>query len=319
MGSIAMHNIPSAIQDFSLLIVWVSVLVNATGLPLPAYPVLMMAGALSAAHGPSLSIILFTAATAALIADLGWYLAGVRVGRRLLAFFCKISVSPDSCVRQSENLFTRIGPIALLFAKFVPGLGNIAVVLSGIIGLSLPLFLLLDAVGVAIYFGLPVILGYVFHDAIETFLMTFARLGQYGLLLIVVGVGLYVLTRWIQRQRFIRKLRMDRISVDELTSMIEKGAMPIIFDVRAADARIREGIIPGSIGARESELSTILASYATDVEVVVYCSCPNEASAATAARHLKRAGFTRIRPLLGGIEAWTQAGHSIEIPQAGRS
>jgi membrane protein DedA with SNARE-associated domain/rhodanese-related sulfurtransferase len=310
-----MHNIPSAIQDFSLLIVWFSVLVNAGGLPLPAYPVLMMAGALSAAHGPSLSIILFTAATAALIADLGWYVAGVRVGRRLLAFFCKISVSPDTCVRQSENLFTRIGPIALLFAKFVPGLGNIAVVLSGIIGISLPLFLLLDAVGVAIYFGLPLVLGYFFRDAIETFLVALARLGQYGLLLIIAGLTLYVLARWIQRQKFIRKLRMDRISVDELTTMIEKGEVPIIFDVRAADARIREGIIPGSIAARGSELSTILASYTTDIEVVVYCSCPNEASAATAARHLKRAGFRRIRPLLGGIDAWTQAGHAIEIPQ----
>jgi membrane protein DedA with SNARE-associated domain len=99
-----MHHIPSSIQEFSLLIVWFSVLVNAGGLPLPAYPVLMIAGALSAANGPSVVKILFTAATAALIADVGWYLAGVYVGRRLLAFFCKISVSPDSCVRQSENL-----------------------------------------------------------------------------------------------------------------------------------------------------------------------------------------------------------------------
>jgi rhodanese-related sulfurtransferase len=209
--------------------------------------------------------------------------------------------------------------MALLFAKFVPGLGNIAVVLSGIVGLTLPLFLLLDALAVAIYFGLPVVLGYIFHDAIEAFLVTFARLGQYGLLLIVVGVGLYVLTRWIQRQRFIRQLRMDRISVDELTTMIKKGETPIIFDVRAAEARIREGIIPGSIAAQASDLSTILASYTTDVDVVIYCSCPNEASAAAAARHLKRAGFTKIRPLLGGIEAWTQAGHAIEIPQAGLS
>jgi membrane protein DedA with SNARE-associated domain/rhodanese-related sulfurtransferase len=312
-----MHNLPLVIQDFCLLIVWSSVLVNAGGLPLPAYPVLMIAGALSAAHGPSLAKVLFAAVTAALIADLGWYLAGVRVGRRLLAFFCKISVAPDSCVRQSESRFTRIGPLTLLFAKFVPGLGTIAIVLSGVIGISLPLFLSLDAVGVAIYFGLPVVLGYIFRDAIETFLLAFARLGQYGLLLLVLGVAVYVLARWIQRQRFIRKLRMDRISVNELTTMIEKGDMPIIFDVRGADARLRDGIIPGSIAARESELSTILASYTTDVEVVIYCSCPNEASAATAARHLQRAGFTRIRPLLGGIEAWTQAGHAIAIPPAG--
>ena len=299
-----MHNIPAAIQDFSLLIVWFSVLVNAAGLPLPAYPVLMMAGALSGTHGPSLSKVLLTAAAAALIADLGWYLAGVHVGRRVLRFFVKFRFHRNRVYGRARTCLRKIGPMALLFAKFVPGLGNIAVVLSGIVGLTLPLFLLLDALAVAIYFGLPVVLGYIFHDAIEAFLVTFARLGQYGLLLIVVGVGLYVLTRSISDKGLSANFGwIEFRSMNSRLTMIKKGETPIIFDVRAAEARIREGIIPGSIAAQASDLSTILASYTTDVDVVIYCSCPNEASAAAAARHLKRAQFTKIRPLLGGIEA----------------
>ncbi len=116
-------------------------------------------------------------------------MAGQRVGRRLLAIFCKISVSPDSCVRQSENLFTRIGPPSLLFAKFVPGLGTIAIVLSGIVRVALPLFFLLDLVGVSIYFGLPIVLGYVFRDAIETLSAARYRLQRPGIPGLFPGQG----------------------------------------------------------------------------------------------------------------------------------
>jgi rhodanese-related sulfurtransferase len=107
---------------------------------------------------------------------------------------------------------------------------------------------------------------------------------------------------------------MDRISVSELAALIDRGESPVIFDVRTAEARLRDGIIPGSLAAHYSEIATALEAYPREIEVVVYCSCPNEASAATAARHLKRAGFKKIRPLLGGIEAWSQAGRAIEIP-----
>jgi rhodanese-related sulfurtransferase len=50
----------------------------------------------------------------------------------------------------------------------------------------------------------------------------------------------------------------------------------------------------------------------------VYCACPNEESAATASKHLRQAGFTKIRPLLGGIDAWVEAGHPVERPRVGK-
>ena len=155
-------------------------------------------------------------------------------------------------------------------------------------------------------------LGEIFHDAIDSALAMLARWGEYGAALVIGALVLYVTLRLVDRQLFIRRLRMARISAQELAGLIDAGQNPIIFDVRSAEARKSEGIIPGSIGARPDEISLVAAHYARDAEIIVYCSCPNEASAAIAALHLKRAGFKHIRPLLGGIEAWAKAGRPIQ-------
>jgi rhodanese-related sulfurtransferase len=51
--------------------------------------------------------------------------------------------------------------------------------------------------------------------------------------------------------------------------------------------------------------------------VIVYCACPNEASAARVAKLLKQRGYTRVRPLLGGMDAWVGAGYAIERDDSG--
>jgi rhodanese-related sulfurtransferase len=104
---------------------------------------------------------------------------------------------------------------------------------------------------------------------------------------------------------------MDRISVEELTDMIDDGRTPVIFDVRNVEARQRDGMIPGAVAAHAADIEAVLKEYPRDVEVVIYCACPNEATAAIAARHLRRAGYRKIRPLLGGIEAWAQSGRPL--------
>jgi rhodanese-related sulfurtransferase len=136
-------------------------------------------------------------------------------------------------------------------------------------------------------------------------------LGVLGLALTLALLAVYVFARWWRRQLFIRQLRMDRITVDELAAMIDDGAAPVILDVRPDLVRFEQGIIPGAIFAHPLDALGTLDIYSRDVEVVVYCSCPNEEAAATAANHLKRAGFRKIRPLLGGIEAWTEAGRAV--------
>jgi membrane protein DedA with SNARE-associated domain/rhodanese-related sulfurtransferase len=303
-----MQHFASLIEQFGLLIVFANVLLEQGGLPLPSWPMLIVAGALGIS-GAGVVPPLITAAAAAVLADTGWYFAGARWGRKVLATLCRISLSPDSCVRQTESIFTRIGLKSLLFVKLLPGLGLVTVTMAGITGVSLPVFLLLDGIGAALFVAVPILLGRIFHDAVDIVLVTLAQLGEWGALLLVTAFAVYICARWIKRQAFIRQLRMDRITVGELAEMMSAGRTPLIFDVRSVDAQ-RDGIIPGARLA-PSRLDEVLGDFSRDSEIVVYCACPNEASAVVVAQQFRRAGFKTIRPLLGGIEAWAKAGYPV--------
>jgi membrane protein DedA with SNARE-associated domain/rhodanese-related sulfurtransferase len=306
-----MRHLAFLLAHYGLALVFINVLISQGGAPVPMWPVLLAAGALSIGAGAPWPEVVVAAVAAALLADFAWYLAGARYGRRVLALLCKVSLSPDSCVRQTETVYGRFGPTALLFAKFVPGLGYVTVALAGVTGVFLPIFLVLDAIGGAVYFTVPILLGRIFHDAIDAVMTTLVQLGKYGVFVIAAALAAWLVIRWIERQLFIRRLRMDRISVDELAEMIDGGKRPVIFDVRPAEARTQDGMIPGAIAAHPTEIEDVLKAYPRDVEVIIYCACPNEATAAIAANHLKRAGYRKIRPLLGGIDAWAGAGRPL--------
>jgi membrane protein DedA with SNARE-associated domain/rhodanese-related sulfurtransferase len=306
-----MHAIVALIQHYGLVVVFLVMLFDQAGLPIPAFPAFMVAAALGAGGRYGLEGIVVAGIAGSLIADVSWFVASRRYGRALLALLCRISLSPDSCVRQTENMYVRVGTPLLLFAKFVPGLGIVSVALAAITGVGAFVFLVLDAMGAAFFVGAAVLLGALFKTAIFAVINKLTELGAFGLALVVLAIAAYVFVRWWQRQMFIRQLRMDRISVDELTQMIDRGEAPVILDVRPDLVRYEQGIIPGAIFAHPLEAQKTLAKFSKDIEVVVYCSCPNEEAAATAAKHLKQAGFRKIRPLLGGIEAWTKAGREI--------
>lgn len=308
-----MHEVGYWILHYGIVVVFASALIDRSGLPIPSFPVLLVAGALSRSGGPGAPAVIGAAALGVIIADLAWYTAATRLGGRVLGFLCRFTLSSDSCVRQTQDIFARFGAWSLLFAKFVPGLGYISVAMSGITRVRLYIFIAADSVGATLFVSLPVILGRIFHNAIDTVLARLTQLGEFGGAIVASLLLMYVAGRWIERQAFARKLRMARISVDELAGLIESGTPPIIFDVRRSDARLRDGVIPGAVAAHTEDMEKLLDAYPRDVEVVVYCSCPNETSAAIAALHLKRAGFANIRPLLGGIDAWVEAGRPIEI------
>jgi rhodanese-related sulfurtransferase len=145
-------------------------------------------------------------------------------------------------------------------------------------------------------------------------LSTLTQLGTIGGLVVLAAIGLYSLTKWWRRRLFIRQLRTDRITVAELRKLIDDGQDIVILDVRPKEIRAQEGTIPGAVSAHPGDINPALKTYPRDMEIVVYCACPNEESAATAAKHLRKVGFKKIRPLLGGIDAWVQAGHPIERP-----
>ena len=312
-----MQNTFLDIEHYGLLIIFLNVLLGEGGLPLPAIPVLMAAGAqlMPGGHGPPRVILAGLAGC--LIADLAWYWGGKREGQKVLGLLCKLSLSPDFCVRQAETAFLKIGRWSLLFAKFFPGLSTLSVAMAGVTGMPLSAFLVLNTLGAFLFVTVPVAAGFMFQDAINDVLRRLAAIGKLGVLLVGAVLALYLLVRWWRRRAFIRQLRMDRITVDELRREIDQGRSPLILDVRPK--AVRDGMIPGAVSGEREDLERLATTCSHTQEIVVYCACPNEASAATAARRLKQAGFTHIRPLLGGIDAWVAAGQPLEGMRAGRA
>lgn len=300
------------IEQYGLILVFINVLVEQLGAPVPAYPTLIITGALSATGRYSPALLLLLAVSAALIADYCWYLAGRRYGRQIMSRLCRISLSPDSCVRQTESIYLRWGARSLLLAKFIPGFASIASALSGTMGTRRISFVLWDAAGSALWAGLGIFLGSLFSSAVDDLLNVLAQLGHYGMFMIAVALAAFVANKWWQRRRFRKSLEMARISVDELNTMLEEGNAPTIIDVRSPLSQ-QDGRIPGAVTISNQEIQTFVFDGPVEGEVVVYCACPNEASAAMVARQLMRRGYTRVRPLTGGIDAWRAAGYAIDV------
>ena len=311
-----MQHLIALITQYGLAFVFVNVLAAQAGLPLPAVPTLVLTGSLLGVAHYSAPALLAVAVLAALLSDTGWYVAGRVIGRPVLRTMCRISLSPDTCVRQTETIYARFGAPSLIVAKFVPGFGAIATALSGAVRTPYPTFLLFDALGATLWAGVAIGIGMLFSKTVETLLNTLARLGEIGIGLIALALLVFVALKWWDRRRFFNELRMARITVPELAALLDGGATPLILDVRTLESRLAEGHIPGSIAIDATSIDRTIEIHVPDVasdrEVILYCSCPNEASAAKIAKLLKARGFARVRPLAGGIDAWEKAGYAIE-------
>ena len=242
-----MNHLLDLLQHYGLAFVFVNVLALQAGLPLPAYPTLIVTGALASRGGYSLPALLATAVLASLIADLAWYSMGRRIGGPVLRTLCRISLSPDSCVRQTESIFARWGAPSLTVAKFIPGFASVATAMAGVLRVPLWRFIPFDAIGAALWSGVAIMLGYIFRNAIDDVLDVLQTLGKAGLLVIVVGFVLYVLWKWWQRLRFIRQLQMDRVTVDELRQLMDDGTLGTVIDVRSPMSQAVTGRIPGAV------------------------------------------------------------------------
>jgi membrane protein DedA with SNARE-associated domain/rhodanese-related sulfurtransferase len=311
-----MQPLLTLIEQYGLWLVFANVLALQIGLPVPAYPALIVVGAFSARGDFSLLHVVGVAVFASLVADLVWFFAGRHHGRRVLRLMCRLSMSPDSCVRQTERIYERWGAPSLMFAKFVPGFAAVATGMAGTMRTSLARFLLFDAIGALAWSGLAASLGWFFRDAVDDVIAALEQAGRLGLAALAAALVAYVLLKAIQRRRLIQMLRMARVSVAELADMLRRGERPLIVDVRSLVSQ-SQGRIPGAVWIDDRAFETSLRASGLEDnevdEVIVYCACPNEASAALVAKQLMRAGFKRVRPLAGGIEAWLEQGHAVEL------
>ena len=291
---------------------WI-VFLEQVGLPIPAIPLLLAAGALVGAGKMSLLTALLVPVAASLPPDLAWYYLGRIKGGRVLGFLCRLSLEPDSCVRGTENLFQQQGPRALLLAKFIPGLSTVAPPLAGIVGMSQSAFLLYDTAGAVIWVAVSAGVGALFSSQLEQLAALFDQAGGLLLTLLLVGLAGFIGYKYYHRQKFLRDLRMAKISVDELKHKLDAGEPVTVVDVRhPLSLELDPDVIPGAMNFLMEEIEHRHHEIPRDREIVLYCTCPNEVSSARTALMLKRKGIHRVRPLEGGLDAWRDRKFPVE-------
>jgi len=299
-----MPHLAELIQLYGVLIVFAIVLVEQFGLPIPAYPVLIVAGALSVDADVSWHLVWLAAIGACLICDFFWFRAGRFYGKRILRLLCKISLSPDSCVNQTEDRFRKFGVKSLLVSKFIPGFNTVAAPLSGAIGTGAREFLLYSVTGAALWSGTGILLGVWFHNSVDGVLDTLSNFGTTALVVVAGLLALFVAFKYAERRRHRARTAVARIEVGELLDLIDSGRDPVIIDARSLSAQQMEAAIPGALVFKACQPEHLMASLDRDRHIVVYCSCPNDVTAAEVAHQFMANGFHRARPLKGGLDAW---------------
>ena len=258
-------------QGYLVLFLWV--LFEQLGLPIPAAPLLLAAGALAGIGKLNVAFVFGSAFLAALLSDQFWYQVGIRRGGKVLSFLCRISLDSDSCVHRSKRIFARYGARSLLIAKFIPGLNTIGPPLAGIFRMRLLRFLFFDGLGVFIWVGVFVLLGYQFGNEIEEHVTSTHAMGAWIGLVIPVFLAAYIFWKYIQRRRFLHQLNVARITPEEVKEKLDAGEDMLIVDLRdALEFEIEPHTIPGALHLSVEELEVQHYKIPRDREIVLFCT-----------------------------------------------
>ncbi len=303
------------LHAYLILFVWV--LLEQFGIPIPSVPLLLTAGTLSATHRVHLLTCVLVVLLSCLISDSFWYFLGRRHGGKVLRLLCRLSFEASTCVAKTEGYFTRRGPVTLLFAKYVPGLSTVAAPIAGQTGMSYQRFLLFDLAGSAIWSMSFLLAGRFFGDVAqrsERFFSMLSRFAGVGFVLLVLSFFAY---RVIKQRRFLAGVRSLRLEPAELMEMIEDAqrsgtVAPFVVDLRhPLDYLPDPRTLPGALRIQPAELAAGSGSIPRDRDVVLYCTCPSEETSGKVALQLHKLGITRVRPLRGGFDGWKAAGYPL--------
>jgi len=244
---------------------------------------------------------------ACLLSDFFWFRAGRRFGKRILKLLCKISLSPDYCVSQTEDNFRKWGPKSMVVAKFIPGFNTIAPPMAGALGTGVPTFLGFSLLGGLLWSATGLSIGAYFHADVDKVLEVLSTMGSTALTVLAILLGLFVLAKFIERRRFQKAMQTERISIDELKELLDSGHDPVMVDARSATAQLLDPPVPGALLVGASDPLAVIKSLPKDRHIIVYCSCPNDVTAAKVAKQLHSHGYKRAKPLHGGLDAWNTA------------
>jgi membrane protein DedA with SNARE-associated domain/rhodanese-related sulfurtransferase len=276
-------------------------------------PVLLAAGALSAQKQISFPLALGVAVAASVTADSIWFFIGRTHGHRVLRLLCKLSLEPTTCVRRTQDSFGRRRGTMLLFAKFVPGLSTLAPPVAGENGMSYGLFLLYDGLGSIFWVGAAMVCGRFFGDLLKRNPSLLDWVGRFSGALLILGVIAFFIGRLVRRRMVLKSLVASRLEPEELKRQLDAGEEVCIIDLRHPLELVPDPFTlpgarhfsPDSLAARQNEIPR-------DRDVVLYCTCPSEATAAKTAMQLHKLGIERVRPLRGGFDEWKRLGYPMD-------
>lgn len=295
--------ITESLQRDAVWVVFLNVLAQQGGLPVPAVPTLLLAGSLALSSG-QLAAMLAAAILASVLADALWYLAGRAFGYRVLAGLCRLSINPASCVSQTESRFVRWGLGSLVVAKFVPGFSTVAPPIAGALRMSLPGFVLASAAGAALWAGLALVAGWVLRSEVQAVIAALDHNAAGALLVVAAVIGLWLGWKLWQKYRFRRLSAVPHISIGELLAALDSNQPPLVLDLRGAIMVAETGPIPGAVVAEHDRLFEAVGGWPKHQPIVTLCHCPEDAGAIQVANRLLDAGYRSVRPLLGGYDAW---------------
>ena len=301
---------------YGILFLWV--LLEQLGLPVPSIPILLTAGTLSAAHRISDAYSLLVVLAACLIADSLWFYLGRRYGNSVIRLLCRLSFNSNTCVAKTENYFARRGPATLLFAKFVPGLSTVAPPIAGQTGMRYSRFILYDLCGSILWAEAYLLAGRFFGDIAKKMAPPFfAWLGHFAVVIFILMVIGFVIHRIYTQRKFLSQVRSMRLEPAELKEMLDQAQQqgvppPFIVDLRhPLDYLPDPRVLPGALRIGPSELTAQNSIIPRDRDVILYCTCPSEETSAKVALQLHRLGIERVRPLRGGFDGWKEAGYPL--------
>ncbi len=286
-----------------------AVFANQLCLPIPAVLFLITAGALVASGNLSLAGVILAGVVGSLLADYAWFVTGRWQGYRVVRALCSFSMGGRYCSTRARKFFSRWGLPSLMFAKFVPGLDGLMPPLSGALNVPTVLFLVFDAVGALLWSAGYCFVGYLFADRLDQLAATLNRVS--GILAIVLGAVLcYFVWRAWELLRTIRGLRLRTISPTALEQKLLASKKVAVLDLLDVEGHEDVAAIPGIPGAARISPGPLRSSAKVrvppDLQIVLYCSSPNQVTSARTAVALRRKGISDVWVLEGGLKRWRE-------------
>jgi len=297
-----------------ILFLWV--MTEQLGVPIPSVPVMLTAGTLTATHKMNLPLVLIAILLGSLISDSLWYVMGKRYGGAVVKLLCRLSMESSTCVRRTETYFSKRGPAALLLAKFIPGLGSVAAPIAGQTSMPYSSFVIFDTIGILIWALTFTLGGRFFGDYLKRHPEAFSWVAHFAVLLFALLLMGFLFSRFLRQRAFLREIRTARVPPQELKEMLDRGQEVYIVDLRhPLDYLPDPRTLPGAVLLTPDKLVLESDQIPRDRDVVLFCTCPSEATAAKMALTIRKLGVYRVRPLLGGFDEWKRLGFPlVEIP-----